>query len=442
MIACLTSGVEDTMTVLCKIRVILMERNDPRCLDKLCKDEIISLFLKYLGRYNDPDLQFEAIWLVTNITAGDDVHTDAVVRNGGVQALMHMLHHSDYKVNSQALMALGNIATCSTAYRDELVNRNILRHLKDFLESSSLDAIKHAIWIVANIARPPTPEFSKLKVIIPSIFRALRVQNQRVQIDALWALSSISDSADANYLDCILEQNRAPQMIVQFLLNPNLEILNAALHVAGNILSGNNNQTSLMIEAGIAETFSSLLQMNRPRITKQTCWAIANMCAGTIQQVGRAIEANIFPQLISYVHRGTYDIKVEALWGIVNGLLHGSPHHVDQLVGFGALEAVCEMLDTPDVVCLSLALDGISNVLKTGKRVAIETDSQNEYITRIEQCNGVSSIRKLQHHTHQDISSKAESIIDNFFSSPQESFNGGNMFSELQNPDYQFSFGN
>ena len=64
--------------------------------------------MQLLGAVENPKLQFEAAWALTNIASTE--HTRVVVEHNAVGPLAMLLRHVDADVREQSLWCLGNIA--------------------------------------------------------------------------------------------------------------------------------------------------------------------------------------------------------------------------------------------------------------------------------------------------------------------------------------------
>lgn len=61
----------------------------------------------------------------------------------------------------------------------------------------------------------------------------------------------------------------------------------------------------------------------------------------------------------------------------------------------GCVPPLVNLLDKPDVRIVSVALEGIENILKCGQR-NLNPDGSNPFVTVVEMCGGVDKIEELQ----------------------------------------------
>jgi hypothetical protein len=59
-----------------------------------------------------------------------------------------------------------------------------------------------------------------------------------------------------------------------------------ALRSLGNIVSGNDKQTEIVLENGALDAMLPLLQQyHKQNVRKECCWALSNVAGGTAAQV-------------------------------------------------------------------------------------------------------------------------------------------------------------
>lgn len=66
----------------------------------------------------------------------------------------------------------------------------------------------------------------------------------------------------------------------------------------GNIVTGTDEQTQCVLNAGALAMFPNLLRHHKPNIQKEAAWAISNITAGRDTQIQEVINAGLIPILV------------------------------------------------------------------------------------------------------------------------------------------------
>lgn len=115
--------------------------------------------------------------------------------------------------------------------------------------------------------------------------------------------------------------------------HPQNNVVTAALRAVGNIVTGDDVQTQVILNCNALPCISHLLSSPMDTIKKEACWTISNIAAGNRQQIQAVIDANIFPMLINIMMQ-TVDFKTrkEAAWAITNATSSGTAEQIRYLV--------------------------------------------------------------------------------------------------------------
>jgi importin subunit alpha-1 len=400
-------------------KLLSIERSPP--IEEVINAGVVPIFVQFLQDYAHPQLQFEAAWALTNIASGSSEQTRVVIDKGAVPIFVQLLNSPNDDVREQAVWALGNIAGDSPQCRDFVLQHNALPPLLEQLkESSKLSMLRNATWTLSNFCRgKPQPPFQLVQPALHSLAKLIHSADEEVLTDACWALSYLSDGSN-DKIHAVLEVGIARRM-VDLLMHPSVSVQTPALRTVGNIVTGDDLQTQLIINVSALPHLHSLLSYTSKKgIRKEACWTISNITAGNRAQIQAVIDANIIPQLVQLLSTSEFDIKKEAAWAISNATSGGSPEQIRYLVEQGCIKPLCDLLTASDARIVTVALEGLENILKVGEKDARDRNGVNVYATHIEQADGVEKIDNLQHHHNQDIYEKAFKILGAYFNGEED----------------------
>jgi importin subunit alpha-1 len=181
-----------------------------------------------------------------------------------------------------------------------------------------------------------------------------------------------------------------------------------ALRSVGNIVTGDDLQTQVVLASGALPALLSLLSSPKEGIRKEACWTVSNITAGSPQQIQAIIDANIIPPLINILQNADFKTKKEACWAMSNATSGGlqEPSQIRYLVSQGCIKPLCDLLKCTDNKIIQVALDGLENILKVGeadKENGLSEGGVNQYALYVEEAGGMISIHNLQHHENLEI---------------------------------------
>jgi len=127
--------------------------------------------------------------------------------------------------------------------------------------------------------------------------------------------------------------------------------------------------------------------------------------------------------LVHLLANAEFDIKKEAAWAISNATSGGSPEQIRYLVEQNCIKPLCDLLTASDARVITVALEGLENILKVGEKDALDTNGINRYAHLIEEAEGLDKIELLQRHHNHDIYEKVFKILENYFAAEEEDTN-------------------
>lgn len=71
---------------------------------------LVPVFISFLNREDHPQLQFEAVWALTNITCEMKEHVKLVVDKGIINILLRLIDTTNYELRNQIIWLIGNIS--------------------------------------------------------------------------------------------------------------------------------------------------------------------------------------------------------------------------------------------------------------------------------------------------------------------------------------------
>ncbi|XP_033747908.1 importin subunit alpha-9-like [Pecten maximus] len=361
----------------------------------------------YTGQ--DVELQQEAAWCITNISAGTHQHAIAIAKYVAPY-LVTYLSSVIPVIQDQSAWALGNLAGDSKESRTLIQAQGVVLPLVQLLQSPHPSVVQSASFALSNLVKESQDiarEIVQAKAL-PLLQTHLTntQENEGILTEVSWVLTYLAASAEfAEEMVKLGLLTQIVEILVQLVsTNPHVfQIVTPLLRCLGNICSGLDEYTQMACtNPSLLQTLTAYLSSSHRHIRKETLWVLSNM-AGEPHTCHTLAFGPLLPVILDQV-TGAYDIKMEALYLLCNIACHGEELCL-QLLNKGILQKVVPVLKSHDVEILNLGLALIEMTLRMtegGKKI-------------LEESGGLEGLEALEYHNNTRIREQSCNLLETYF---------------------------
>lgn len=253
--------------------------------DVLKSKGLLKKFVEFLDCSEDKSLQLEASWIMANMTAGLHCETKAVINAGALPRIIKLIDSTDEDLQENALWTMANIAGDSKKLRDMLFSSNVLEPILKLLLSNNVTEknIKEAILCLSNLCMDKNSvSIENMKKILPVLNHLLKTEtNEESLIDVCKTISSLSNGP-FEYIQAVIDFIDLKRLLE---LLDNDKMTAPVLRVFGNIATGEERHTEVVVQLGLIEHLSKLIETSRKSLKDEVYWMLSNIAAGSKSQI-------------------------------------------------------------------------------------------------------------------------------------------------------------
>lgn len=366
-------------------------------------------------KHDDPDIQYSAVWILTNVACGDTDQTALVAaRLDNVVPILTQAGVDD-SVLVQGLWMLANIAGDCPEHRDLVIHHFPISLLEAFVYgNSSAQVLENVAWLLSNIARqgPRGNEAMCAKIldILDRISQSTRCDCKVISEICRAVLHILHNLGEPNVLDAIKESRILAGVVHHTNLACDRSCFPELVKLVADILSADDESCQVFIDQGVLNVLAIVMQEDISELYYFACFAVANVFACSSAQIQCAINHNLLTATIHHLEHGDFKIQKEAAIALCSFLGNAQERQVLQAFNKGLVPPMVQMLSYYDTSIVYDVLASLFNLLETAKDLQMEEDFLHEMLD-----SGIEKrVHHLMKHGHEQVSELALSFIQQY----------------------------
>jgi len=186
---------------------------------------------------DDEEVVTDALWALSYLSDGEDMHIQAVVNTNVIGRLVQLLMHINISIQVPALRIIGNIVTGNEQQTQAVIDNNALTALKTMLTSDRKSIRREASWTISNITAGTKAQIQAVLEadFIPVLLQQLQKDDFEVKKEAAWAVSNATYGGSPEQVAFLVKSGCIP-LICDLLEAPDAKIIKLAMEGLEQIL--------------------------------------------------------------------------------------------------------------------------------------------------------------------------------------------------------------
>lgn len=357
---------------------------------------------------HDLDVQLEAAWCLTNISAGTDDHANAVIKCAGPYLITY-LSSGNHSLQDQCAWAVGNLAGGSASCRQMLRVQGALSPLVDLLHCPASNVVQSAAFALSNLAKDEATQKELVTAgIIPILSSFLVFDTDRLGLisEVSWVLTYLSASGvfTADILSAGILQKITS--LISEICNAdsnNFTALTPLLRCLGNIACKISDVGEICQDEKLFVAVKTLFQSKHLHIQKESLWVISNISVFE-SACDLILAVDLLPVLVSQL-ASTFHVRKEAAFALCNIATHGQ-RFCSELHRNNVLPSILPLLKSTDAEACHLALSLVEMILHFKPEQAAK---------EFEECHGLDCLEALEYSSNDTLRTQTNDLLETYF---------------------------
>jgi importin subunit alpha-1 len=117
-------------------KLVSVVENVEVMIKKVVDSGAIPTLIHLMTQPDHPQLKLEAAWAITNVMTSTGGECELVIKNGGIEGLIHAVRDADTHIGIQGIWGLGNLAADNENHRNLVVEGGGLDAIFDFYQAT------------------------------------------------------------------------------------------------------------------------------------------------------------------------------------------------------------------------------------------------------------------------------------------------------------------
>ncbi|KAJ1366342.1 hypothetical protein KIN20_026982 [Parelaphostrongylus tenuis] len=324
---------------------------------------LVSLLLHIIEKdFYAEGTRLNAAWTITNLACLSQQVNHLIVNQNGIGALKNGILTGTGEFRVQCFWALGNIATdcieCKRRCREAGLPEVIARILAERLHTE-IDVVKNIVWCATNIMRGGVQNgvvsiwTARLLTTCLTALAKRYIVEADLAKDCLWTLASIADDMQGGTrIDIVLSEPGLLDLVFEILDSSFYGLHNAALRILGNIITGNDIQTEVVVlHPQFYEVLRRSLSHASPvDVRREAAWMCSNIAASHPDHSDLLFlnSYDVYSMILEGIESLEKKLKKECMWTIVNLLNGAHQNKIRLMIGSGVFFIFPTLLSTTD----------------------------------------------------------------------------------------------